>query len=226
VRADRLDGVSILIASSLTDTLLNRALGVGLARPAAEPELDALIGTFRRAASPRFAIPLSPLALPATLAAWLRARGLVPAGGGPKLIRGAEPPPDATTDLRVRRIEPDEGAGFARVAVEGFGLPEGLGPWISALAGRPCWRLFAAHDGPEPVAVGALFVRDGVGWLGFDATLPSHRRRGAQGALIAGRIADASSLGCRTLVAETDESTDERPNPSYHNYRRMGFQVA
>jgi hypothetical protein len=76
------------------------------------------------------------------------------------------------------------------------------------------------------VATGALYLRAGIGYLSLGATLPSHRRRGAQGAIMARRIADATALGCRWLVTETFEDSPQHPNPSYHNMLRTGFVPA
>ncbi len=48
------------------------------------------------------------------------------------------------------------------------------------------------------VAVGTVNIHDGIGWLGIGGTLPTHRKRGAQGALMAQRIRDTAKAGCKT----------------------------
>ena len=73
---------------------------------------------------------------------------------------------------------------------------------------------------------GTLRISDGVGWLGMATTLPSHRRRGAQEALLANRINDGRRMGCLWFVSETTEDTPQRPNPSFHNMIRAGFRLA
>jgi len=50
------------------------------------------------------------------------------------------------------------------------------------------------------------------------ATLPDQRGRGAQSVLIAERLKQARSLGCRWARAETSED-----NPSLQNLLRAGF---
>ena len=65
-----------------------------------------------------------------------------------------------------------------------------------------------------------------AGALQAAATLPSHRRRGAQGALVARWIRDGLALGCRFFAAEAAEDTPESPNRSYHNLLRAGFRLA
>ena len=84
------------------------------------------------------------------------------------------------------------------------------------------------YDDAEPVAAGALFLKDGLGWLGLGSTLPTHRGRGGQGAILARRIAEAIDAGARGLVIETGqpEPGEESKHPSYRNIHRAGFEVA
>ena len=58
---------------------------------------------------------------------------------------------------------------------------------------------------------------------GFAATLPEHRGKGAQSALLAERIGRAAELGCDVVVTETGEQRDDRPSNSYRNILRAGF---
>jgi hypothetical protein len=112
---------------------------------------------------------------------------------------------------------------FGRVACGGFGVPEFMHAGFSSTVGHPGWRHYLAYDGDTPVATGALYVRNGIGWLGMGSTLAPYRRRGAQGAIMAERIRDGAEMGCRWLVTETGEDRAERPNPSYRNMIRTGF---
>jgi hypothetical protein len=54
-----------------------------------------------------------------------------------------------------------------------------------------------------------------------DATLPAHRGRGAQTALIARRVADAVAAGATLAVAETIEN-----GGAFRSYQRCGFALA
>lgn len=65
-----------------------------------------------------------------------------------------------------------------------------------------------------------------VGWLGFGATLESHRGQGSQSAIFARRIRAAADLGVKLLITETGEELPDRPNPSYRNMLRAGFRLA
>jgi GNAT superfamily N-acetyltransferase len=81
-------------------------------------------------------------------------------------------------------------------------------------------RYLARRDG-EP-AGGALFRNGGNGVAQFAgaATMPAHRRRGVQSALLAARLADARTAGCDIAVVTT------RPgSPSQRNVQRAGFQL-
>jgi hypothetical protein len=130
------------------------------------------------------------------------------------------------TDLRIAAIGEQDAPAFASVACAAFGMPGHLRPWLEMGVGQAGWRHYLAFDGDRPVATGALFVRAGVGWLGLDSTLPEHRRRGAQGAIMAQRIRDAAALGCQWVITETGEDRAENPNPSFHNMIRTGFALA
>ena len=68
-----------------------------------------------------------------------------------------------------------------------------------------------------------MFVSEGVGYLGFAATLPEHRAKGGQSALLARRIRHAREAGCDVLVTETGERRDDLPSNSYRNILRAGF---
>jgi GNAT superfamily N-acetyltransferase len=81
---------------------------------------------------------------------------------------------------------------------------------------------YLAFDGDEPVAIAALCVFEDIGYLMAAATAESHRKRGAQQALIAKRIERAEQAGCSILVSETLYMIEH----SYRNLRRAGFQEA
>ena len=85
------------------------------------------------------------------------------------------------------------------------------------------FRTYGAWDGDALVAASGLFTSEGIGTLSGAATLPAHRGRGAQGAFMARRIADAAAAGTEWITAETGAETPEDPNPSLHNMRRIGL---
>jgi len=57
----------------------------------------------------------------------------------------------------------------------------------------------------------------------ISATLPEHRAKGGQSALLAERIRHARAIGCDVLVTETGERREDLPSNSYRNIIRAGF---
>lgn len=234
VRAERVGSAIVLIAPDIPIILFNRVIGLGVLRPASEAMIDEIISLYRAAGVSRFAVQINPAAAPAMLPTWLNARNLQRGDNWAKVYRPAQSPMEISTELHIRVIGQEDAGTFAQVACSAFGMPLALAPMLTASIGQPGWRHYLAYDGdPESdvgsaqaVATGALRVQDGVGWLGVGSTLPTHRRRGAQGALMARRIQDSAEMGCRWLVTETGEDTEEQPNPSYHNMMRTGFALA
>jgi GNAT superfamily N-acetyltransferase len=155
----------------------------------------------------------------------LEERGFTRDYGWMKFSRGVGPR-EAQTDLQVDRVGPDRADDFAGVVVAGYGLPDSTAPLAANVVGRPGWSCYVAYDGESPAGAGALFVHEGVGWLGFAATLPEFRGRGAQSIILAVRIEDARRQGCSMVVTETGELEEGRPSSSYRNILRAGFREA
>jgi GNAT superfamily N-acetyltransferase len=155
----------------------------------------------------------------------LEDRGFVRDYGWMKFSRGIRPR-QAQSDLHVVRIESDRARDFGNVVTGGYGMPEWTGPLAANIVGRPCWSCYVAYEGESPAGAGALFVHEGIGWLGFGATLPEFRGRGAQSVILAARIEDARQQGCSRVVTETGELAEGRPSSSYRNILRAGFREA
>jgi GNAT superfamily N-acetyltransferase len=159
------------------------------------------------------------------LATELEARGFTRDYGWMKFTRGVGAR-EAHSDLDVVRVGPEGADDFATVVAGGFGMPDWAKPLAANVVGRPGWSCYVAYDRAAPAGAGALYVHEGVGWLGFGATLPEFRGRGAQSALLAARIEDARRQGCRVVTTETGELEDDRPSNSYRNIVRAGFREA
>lgn len=202
--------------------MLNRVVGLGVTEPATETAVDAALGALGDGVS--FYVAVAPGAQPPDLVDWLRARGLEPGWGWMEFRRDVSAPADApATSLRIAEVTTAEDAqAFARVVRESYGLPEALEPRL-ARAGDGGWLAWVAWDGDEPAGAAALYVCDGVGYLGFAGTRAEYRGAGAQSALLGERIRRAAELGCDVLVTETGERGDGRPGNSYRNILRAGF---
>jgi GNAT superfamily N-acetyltransferase len=215
-------GAVVLTVPSAPGTpMLNRVVGLGLSRPATEPDVDAALAAVPPGVT--YYVAVAPGAQPPALGGWLAARGLSPGWGWMTFRRTTADPPPAVTALRLARVaSAGEATAFARIQCVAYDLPEALEPVI-ARAHEHGWECWLALDGDTPAGAGALFVAEGVGYLGFAATLPEHRGKGAQGALLAHRIARAGELGCDLVITETGERRDDRPSNSYRNILRAGF---
>jgi GNAT superfamily N-acetyltransferase len=199
--------------------MFNRAMGLGLDEPASEKLVDETLGFLE---GTRSYVSITPGAKPPELAAWLQARGLTPGYGWTKFTRPATDPPQVQTTLRIERVE--SGEAFGAAAAGGFEVPDLFHGWLALLPARENWHCFVAFDGDEPAGAGALFVTGKVGWLGIGATVPEHRGKCAQTAIIAKRIEAAVQLGCELLVTETGKPIDGQAGPSYRNLMRAGLE--
>ncbi len=206
--------------------IFNRIIGLGIGSPATETVLDQSIALLRDAGAKTLCVQLSPLAEPAPLTDWLRARGFTHGTNWAKLMRDNAPAPAVQTDLRVESIGVEYAEILTGVAITAFGMPPELRPLVGGCVGKPGWHHYLGFDEEQPVSAAAMFVSGGVGWLGLGSTLESHRKRGGQAAMFARRIQDGLDLGCKWFITEAAEDTPESPNPSYHNMLRAGFRLA
>ncbi|HTS51947.1 MAG TPA: hypothetical protein VMH26_01625 [Burkholderiales bacterium] len=203
--------------------VFRRVLRLGLGRATSEGELDRVLAHMNGLGL-RYAVPVAPQSQPSALASWLERRGFTRGYAWMKFCRPCDGAPQAASDLEIRIIGRDHGAEFGRVVAEGFGLPAAVAPWVGALAGRVNWVCVMAFGGGTPIAAGAVYVNRKYAWLGFGATLASHRRQGAQTALLARRLSEAAARGARVAVTETGERLPDKPSNSYRNILRAGFE--
>jgi hypothetical protein len=126
--------------------------------------------------------------------------------------------------VTVRAIKRGEEDLYARVAAEGW-AEFGVGDFVREL-GRVSGsvegaRLFLAELEGRPIAAGALSIADGVAHLAGASTIPSGRKRGAQLALLDGRLRYAAAQGCDiALMGALPGSGSQR------NAERNGFRIA
>jgi GNAT superfamily N-acetyltransferase len=232
-RAAELSGARVLgigsatacIASRIDVLAFNRVLGLGLDGPVTGSDVDELVSEYARVGCSRFFVQLFP-GVETQVAEKLRQRGFRIHNRWVKLWRGIDAPLEADTSLRIEQIGAEHADAFATIASDCLGWPEAARPWIELTVGRPHWLHYLAFDGDTPVATAALYASRKIGWIDFAATLPSHRGRGAQGALLARRITDAAARGVKRLTVETAEITTDHDSPSYRNVGRHGFRVA
>lgn len=219
-------GAYALSAPTLETFMFNRVVGLGVARPATDALLDALVAHYGAQAVP-FEINLCPLAEPADLSARLAARGLAAPFHHVKWVRGIQTAPPRAATLRIERVKPRQAHAFASIAAGEFasGLP-GARDWLAGCVGRPNWTHYVTWEGDEPVGCAALFVHEDGAWLSFDATRGEHRGKGSQTLLIAARIRDAAATGCRWLSGDTGPNWPDVDTRGWHNLTAAGFVAA
>lgn len=211
---------------------MNKVAGLGFAGPVDEAALVAVEHEFARRGA-QVQVELSSLAEP-TVGAMLTGRGYSLVGFedvlGMPLDDTALPrlKPDG---ISVTKAAPDETAVWIDTVITGFETPDPLAahePFERAVVERTMKalaldfgyrRYLARRDGA--IAGGAsLRLTDGIAQLCGAATLPNHRRRGVQSALLGARLADAVSEGCDIAVLTTQPGSK-----SQENGIRQGFTL-
>ncbi len=223
LRCEPVDGGTAFVATRFPHPTVNRVTGFGLDRPLDEATLERAIALYPHRG---FSIQPSPMARPAEISDWLTARGFTVGFRWLIWARETQPPPDEpATGLELRRLEAGHAAEFAELVCTAYANPARLARLHAAGVGRPRWHHWGAFDGDRLVSAGILYTHGEVGRLFTAGTLPTHRGRGAQGALVVRRMREARALGCRWVTAETADDRPEQPNPSVHNLRRLGWRL-
>lgn len=174
------------------------------------------IDLFRQHGVSKFFVWLSPGPEMEIVRGWLRSAGLsrVPWVRYPTLVRDISGPLPFETDLVVRQVTPDEIAAACQT------LGETMWPGYLRSAGKDDFFHYMAFDIMRPVATAALAVFDGMAYLLSASTAEADRKRGAQQALIAARLARAKQLGCAIQISETLNILEH----SLRNLQRAGFR--
>jgi hypothetical protein len=216
-------GATLLVARGIPDPFFNRTIGLGLARPAREEDVDALLVAYRTVKS--WWVHLTPGAVPAALVPWLEARGfaLAKRRAWAKMLRGTEAPPEVATPLEVRAARAGEEGALAESIAAGFGMPAAFVPWFAALALRGGWRAYVALEESRVVGGGLLYLAGRDAWLGAGAVRAESRGRHAHRALMALRVREALAAGASRVFTETGEQVGDEHNPSLANMQWCGF---
>jgi GNAT superfamily N-acetyltransferase len=210
---------------------INKVIGVGLDAPIDDATLDGVERVFDERHEP-VRVELSTLAVPAS-GQQLTARGYRLLGFENVLARrlaGVEAP--RAGGVRVARIVPGQELLWKDVVVDAAAASDetGVPPddysrevvdvvMRDSLAARGFARYLASLDGVI-AGGGSMYVHDGVAILTGSATLPQHRRRGVQAALIAHRLHDAHAAGAELAIITTAPGTQ-----SQANVMKLGFAL-
>jgi hypothetical protein len=202
----------------------NRTIGAGLGLPLTARSVAEIADHMRAHSAEVAQLQIAPMAAPDGFAAIVESGGFRPvATKWAKMGRAVAEVRIDPTQLAIETLDISQADAFAATVLSGFGMPAVLKPWLAALVGREGWRCYGALKDGELVACAALYLAAADAWLGIAGTLPASRRLGAQGALMAARIADAARLGKRLAFTET--AILDGDNPSLRNMGRAGFEL-
>jgi GNAT superfamily N-acetyltransferase len=141
---------------------------------------------------------------------------------------------DAGHGLAIERARPEQLSIWIETAIEGFLAPDQFdGPPPTETFDRETLRgvyadysespgtvMYFAHREGEIAGVGSARAADGLALMSGAATLPAHRRRGVQSALLRARLLDVATAGCDLAVVTTEPASK-----SQQNVQRAGFAL-
>ncbi len=193
---------------------INRVVALGVHHPAQTADLEAICSFYEAHDQRNFRIEVAPIARPAELSGWITTRGLASEGLGTfKMWRRTERPPAIAADIEVRRLGPADVDALTAINIAAWGawsMPVSMNAWFGATLGYDGVRHYGIFDADRLVATGALFIGEGLGWLGFDATHPRYRGRRLRQAISSVRMVDAASEGCSIVHVESAVAPSQR----------------
>ena len=218
LRIERFGSVTAPVTESRAELdFMNRIHGL----PEAPERLDEVLAVYR-SAGVRPWIELPPGS--EELLARLIDEGARPLESVAVLYARAEPRA-VPEDPEVRAAGPGEALPFARLHLEGHGVPPGVidvdAPGVAAALARDDVRAYVARLDGEDAAAGVLFLHGADAYAATASTVERFRGRGCQAALLARRLDDAAAAG-----AELFSSLTILGSPSQRNLERAGLRVA
>jgi GNAT superfamily N-acetyltransferase len=218
-------GVALAVRHDATN-YWSRALGFGFTEPVTAELVASITDFYRGNGNPIAVLNLAPSVLPADWDQICAKEGITAGSTWVKLARPAGPVATPETALRVAEIEVSDAESWATVLTRGFGMPEDmLVPMSKGVVGQPGWTAYGAYEGDQLVAAAALLISGEVAEFCGAATLPEHRGKGAQSALLAARAQKAVAEGVKWFSAETGKPDEGEKNSSLNNMTRAGFEI-
>jgi GNAT superfamily N-acetyltransferase len=222
--AIRIAGVDVVYDG--LDSPTTQTFGLGMLEDATAEVLQQIEDFFAQRGSPTLH-EVSPFAGVATLQL-LYERGYCPIDISNVLYRPIEAAAESSLPpgIDVHVISPDEAALWTEVSARGWthdhpeleAFMKQFGALLSTREGSAC---FLASIAGIPAAASALFLHRGVALFAGGATVPEHRRRGLQSALLESRMRFAREHGCDLAMIVTEAGSN-----SQRNAQRRGFQIA
>jgi GNAT superfamily N-acetyltransferase len=146
---------------------------------------------------------------------------------------GDRQPSELPAGIEIAESGPAEFHDWLEAVVTGFAHPDDQGVpsdeefprevlerVMGDLAGASGFSRYLARRGGEIAGGASLRMEGGVAQLCGAATLPAHRRKGVQTALLLSRLDLARDAGCDVAVVTTQPGSK-----SQENVQRQGFQL-
>lgn len=127
-------------------------------------------------------------------------------------------PPAGVEVHQIGRAELDL---FLETNQIGFGAPTEIAPGLRFWYDLEGWRLYLATVDGTPAGAAILVLADGVGYMASGCTVPAHRGRGVQKALLRQRVADSAREGCDFVFGQCAFGS-----VSHHNQEICGLRTA
>jgi hypothetical protein len=127
---------------------------------------------------------------------------------------------------RIEEVIDEESANeFARILINAFDWPDVVFGPLSRLYRVSGFKAYLVYQDHIPIAAGAIHFCGNIASLAIAGTDSNYRNRNAQKLLIHFRAAMAKENGCHFLLSETGDHSLEKPNISFLNMTKMGFQL-
>jgi GNAT superfamily N-acetyltransferase len=215
------DGMAAAMVEDPTGTW-TKAMGFGFDRLVDDALVTDVLDFFRAAGRKSGRIAIAPAVMPENWEEIRSKHGLVGSSSWTKFACRVDDFVPGTTDLEMRELTDGDVDAWARIIRDAFGMSDpDLTPLLAGTIADPAARVFGTWDGDLLVGAGAVHIFGETASFNTGGTLPSHRGRGVQSALIAVRAAAAAEAGCRLFTAETGASAEK--NVSHRNLERSGF---
>lgn len=212
---------------------INKVAGLGFAGPLDPAELDAVERAYAERGTP-VQVELSCLAEPG-IGKLLSGRGYVLESFENVLGRRlpAEQGSAPAADVLVEECPAADAPAWLDLVITAFASPDAQGVpshesfpreelerVVSDMAEATGFVRYLARRGGVPAGGASMRLFEGVAQLAGAGTLPEHRRRGVQSAMLAARLEAASRAGCDVAVVTTQPGSK-----SQENVQKQGFEL-
>lgn len=224
----RVAGAYAFVAGGLRNSLvLNRVIGLGVWQPSSRALIQELDALYRAQGVETYAAEVAPASTSGLAVQDLQEMGFVPFKQTTMMYRDCTPLSGVASDLSVQEVGTARAEEFATLCCSVFGFADPFPELLRSGFQRDDVRHWMAFDGAQPVAAAmTVEFEDGLAWIGWVCTLPSHRGRGAQAALAAAQLDACRTRGIRCVTLEAATGTRKRPSASLRNYSRLGWNAA